>query len=67
MLHLEDFGHERGGGSGRGAGGWVNLLKKENLHQKSFSNNVEWSSKKLQKMTSTDITTDVKQEIKNNW
>ena len=30
-------------------GGWVNPFKKENLQQKSFSDNVEWSSRKLQK------------------
>ena len=43
---------------------WMNPLKKENLRRKSFSDNVEWSSKKLWKMISTDIKTDVKQEIK---
>ena len=39
-------------------------LKKENLRRKSFSDNVEWSSKKLWKMIFTDIKTDVKQEVK---
>ena len=39
---------------------WVNPLKKKNLQWKSFSGNVEWSSKKLWKMISTDIKTDVK-------
>ena len=43
---------------------WENPLKKENLQQKSFSDNVEWSSKKLYKMISADIKADVKQEIK---
>ena len=42
----------------------MNLLKKENLWQKSFSDNAIWSSKKLQKMISADTKTDVKQEIK---
>ena len=42
----------------------MNLLKKENLRQKSFSDDVKWSSKKLQKMISADTKTDVKQEIK---
>ena len=41
-----------------------NALEKENLRQKSFSDNIEWSSKKLSKMISTDIKTDLKQEIK---
>ena len=41
-----------------------NTLEKENLRQKSFSDNIEWSSKKLSKMISTDIKTDLKQEIK---
>ena len=31
----------------RGWGVWVNPLKKENLRQKSFLDNVEWSCKKL--------------------
>ena len=31
----------------KGVGFWVHPLKKENLWQKSFSDNVEWSSKKL--------------------
>ena len=43
---------------------WVNSLKKENLRRKSFSDNIEWSSKKLWKIISTDIKTDVKQEMK---
>ena len=42
----------------------MNLLKKENLQQKSFSDNVKWSSKKLQEIISADRKTDVKQEIK---
>ena len=41
---------------GLGVWSWVNPLKKENLRQKSVSDNVEWSS--------TDINTAVKQEIK---
>ena len=49
---------------GVGVWSWVNPLKKENLREKSFSDNVEWSSKKLWKMISTKIKTDVKQEIK---
>ena len=40
------------------------MLKKGNLWQKSFSDNVKWSSKMLQKMISADTKTDVKQEIK---
>ena len=44
-----------------GVWSWMNPLKKENLRRKSFSN--EWSSKKLWKIISTDIKTDVKQEI----
>ena len=39
-------------------------LNKEKLQWKSFSVNFEWSSKKLRKIISTDIKTDVKQEIK---
>ena len=46
----------------------MNPLKKENLRQKYLLNeewnNVEWSSKKLQKKISADIKADVKQEIK---
>ena len=42
----------------------MNLLKKENLWQKSFSDNVKWSSKKLLKMICADTKTDVKQEVK---
>ena len=41
---------------------WMNMLKRENLWRKPFSDNVEWSSKKLWKMISTDIKTDVKQD-----
>ena len=41
-----------------------NALEKGNLRQKSFSDNIEWSSKKLSKMISTDIKTNLKQEIK---
>ena len=42
----------------------MNLLKKENLGQKSFLSNVKWSSKKLQKMISADTKNVVKQEVK---
>ena len=45
---------------GSGVQSWVNPLKKENLGRKSFSDNIEWSFKKLRKMVSTDIKTDVK-------
>ena len=38
-------------------------VKKEDLPRKSFSENVEWSSKKFWKMISPNIKTDVKQEI----
>ena len=41
------------------------FVKKENLWQKSFSDNAEWTSKKLlKKMMSADIKADPKQEIK---
>ena len=43
---------------------WVSSLKKENLQRKPFSNNAEWSSKRLYKMISANIKTDVNQEIK---
>ena len=42
-------------------GGWVNPLKKRNLWQKPFSDNAEWSCKKI---ISADIKINVKQEIK---
>ena len=45
-----------GGGGAGGLGCWVNLLKKEYLWRKSYSD--KWSSKKLLKMISTDIKTD---------
>ena len=44
-------------------GVWVNPLKKENVWQRSFSDNLEWCSK-TSKMIFADIETDVKQEIK---
>ena len=39
-----------------------NPLKKENLGWEPFSDNVEWSSKKLQNMISADTKTDAKQK-----
>ena len=44
---------------------WVNLFEKENLRRKSFSDNLfrSMKSKKSEKLISTDIKTDVKQEI----
>ena len=48
-----------------GGVGWVNPLikqnQKENLWKSLFTDSVEWSSKKLWKMTSADVKTDVKQ------
>ena len=47
--------------------GWVNPLKKKNSWRKYFfSDNIEWSSKNLWKMTSADVKANIKpQEIKN--
>ena len=46
-----------------GGVGWVNPLikqnQKENLWKSLFTDSVEWSSKKLWKMTSADVKTDV--------
>ena len=43
-------------------GGWVNLIKKENLWQIFFSDNVEWSSKNYWKMISADVKANLKQQ-----
>ena len=49
----------------KGVGCLGEFVKKENLWQKSFSDNAEWTSKKLlKKMMSADIKADPKQEIK---
>ena len=37
--------------------GWVSLIKKENLSQNRFSNNVEWKPINLWKMISADVRT----------
>ena len=44
-----------------GARGGVNLLIKGTLTKKSSFRYADWSSKKLWKMTSADVRTDVKQ------
>ena len=43
-------------------GVWVNLIKKENLWQIFFSDNVEWSSKNYWKMISADVKANLKQQ-----
>ena len=43
-------------------GVWVNLIKKENLWQIFFSDNVEWSSKNYWKMISVDVKANLKQQ-----
>ena len=42
-------------------GGWVSLLIKGTFIKNLVSDSVEWSCKKLWKMTSADVKTDVKQ------
>ena len=46
-----------------GGGEWVNLLIKEHSWKNLVSDSVEWGSKKLWKMTSADVNTDVKEQF----
>ena len=45
----------------KGVAVWPNALKREICDKNIFSDNVEWSYEKLQKMISADLKTDVKQ------